>query len=88
MKTEIRVLSIRQPWAWAVCAGVKRTENRTWTTEHLGTIAIHASSSMQMVNALKRESLREHFNGEWFKINAKVGLANTVETVPQNRKTK
>jgi len=77
--SELRALSIRQPWAWAVCAGVKRTENRSWTTEHRGTIAIHASTSMQIVNAFKRESGCEHFSGEWFKTGAIIGLADIVE---------
>jgi hypothetical protein len=79
MTNEIRALSIRQPWAWAVCAGVKRTENRTWTTEYRGTIAIHASSSMQIVNAFKRESGCEHFNSDWFKSSAIIGLADIAD---------
>ena len=44
--------SIRQPFAWAVCANVKRFENRTWTTDYRGTIAIHTSTSQQNVNEL------------------------------------
>jgi len=77
--TDIRALSIRQPWAWAVCAGVKRTENRTWTTEHRGTIAIHASTSMQVVNAFKRESGCELFSGDWFTTGAIIGFADIVD---------
>ena len=34
-------LSIRQPWAWLICHGIKRLENRTWTTSHRGGILIH-----------------------------------------------
>jgi hypothetical protein len=39
-----RVLSIRQPWAWAICTGRKKVENRTWNTPYRGTVYIHASS--------------------------------------------
>lgn len=39
----MRALSVRQPWAWAICYGGKTTENRTRQTHHRGTIAIHAS---------------------------------------------
>ena len=36
-------LSIRQPWAWAIIAGRKHIENRTWRTAVRGRIAIHSS---------------------------------------------
>ena len=38
-------LSIRQPWAWAICAGHKHVENRSWKTSHRGVFAIHAGSA-------------------------------------------
>jgi hypothetical protein len=40
-----RVLSIRQPWAWAIASGRKKVENRTWQTPYRGTVYIHASSN-------------------------------------------
>jgi hypothetical protein len=36
-------LSIQQPYAHLILAGVKRVENRTWPTDHRGRLAIHAS---------------------------------------------
>ncbi len=41
----MKVLSIQQPWAWAILAGVKRVENRTWRTHHRGPLLIHAAKS-------------------------------------------
>ena len=41
--SEARVLSIRQPWAWAIAAGHKKVENRSWTTGYRGPVYIHAS---------------------------------------------
>ncbi len=38
----MRVLSIRQPWAWFIAAGLKDVENRSWETSYRGTVAIHA----------------------------------------------
>lgn len=38
----MRALTIRQPWAWAIAAGHKPIENRSWTTDHRGEVAIHA----------------------------------------------
>jgi hypothetical protein len=39
----MQVLSVRQPWAWAIARGHKAVENRTWDTPYRGTLAIHAS---------------------------------------------
>ena len=36
------VLSVRQPWAWALLHGGKTIENRTWSTRYRGRIWIHA----------------------------------------------
>ncbi len=37
------MISIRQPWAWLICAGFKDVENRVWPTRWRGRVAIHAS---------------------------------------------
>ena len=42
MTDPIRVLSIRQPWAYLVASGIKKIENRTWTTRYRGPVLIHA----------------------------------------------
>jgi hypothetical protein len=36
-------LSIQQPWASLIVAGIKDIENRNWPTEHRGHFIIHAS---------------------------------------------
>lgn len=41
----MRALSIRQPWAWAVVHGFKPVENRTWWSNYLGPLAIHAGKT-------------------------------------------
>jgi hypothetical protein len=38
----MKVLTVKQPWAWAIMAGHKRVENRTWLTRYRGPLAIHA----------------------------------------------
>jgi hypothetical protein len=37
---------LKQPWAWAVAAGKKNIENRSWCTPYRGTVYIHASSKL------------------------------------------
>ena len=56
MKQQIRVLSVRQPWAHAIvhgCPGIasrltfkKKVENRSRRTHYRGTVYIHASGSL------------------------------------------
>lgn len=39
----MKMLSIKQPWASLICAGVRDVENRTWQTKYRGRLGIHAS---------------------------------------------
>lgn len=38
----MKVLSIRQPWAWLIASGQKDIENRSWQTSYRGPVFIHA----------------------------------------------
>jgi ASCH domain len=53
------VLSVRQPWAWALVSGHKDVENRTWSTKHRGFVAIHAAMRRDVdgFDALKQMGL-------------------------------
>lgn len=42
----MKVLSIRQPWAWLIVNGGKDIENRKWSTKYRGPVLIHASKGM------------------------------------------
>lgn len=44
---KIKALTIKQPWAWAIAAGHKDVENRSWTTPYRGPLAIHAGKSFE-----------------------------------------
>jgi hypothetical protein len=39
----MKVLSVRQPYAWAILHAGKTTENRSWRTTYRGELSIHAS---------------------------------------------
>lgn len=43
--TDVRALTIRQPWAACIASGAKTVENRTWATKHRGRLAIHAGAA-------------------------------------------
>ena len=42
----MKVIVIRQPWAWLIVNGIKDIENRSWTTRYRGTLLIQASASL------------------------------------------
>jgi ASCH domain-containing protein len=39
-------LSVRQPWAWAIIAGGKDVENRSWNSRYRGPLLIHAARTL------------------------------------------
>lgn len=50
---QVKCLSVCQPWAWAIVAGLKRVENRTWRTHYRGPLLIHAGKSRKrMIDVL------------------------------------
>ena len=46
METEIRGLTVRQPYAWAIAIGEKDVENRSRGTRYRGLLAIHAGKAV------------------------------------------
>lgn len=43
---EMKVITIKQPWASLIAAGYKRYEFRTWNTKYRGDILIHAGKGI------------------------------------------
>ena len=41
----MKCLTVRQPWASLIVAGVKDVENRTWRTSYRGPLAIHGAKT-------------------------------------------
>ncbi len=77
-----RCLSIRQPWAWAVCLGAKTIENRSWPTDYRGTLAIHASSSREDLQK-SRDARRD--DESLFAFGAVIGAADVIDCRPLDR---
>lgn len=48
----MKVLSVRQPWAWLICneASPKNIENRTWTTKYRGPLLVQSSANCKPEN--------------------------------------
>jgi hypothetical protein len=47
----MKALSLWQPWASLIAAGVKRHETRHWTTPYRGLLAIHAAKTLDLAGA-------------------------------------
>jgi hypothetical protein len=84
-KRSLKCLTVRQPWAWAICVGAKDIENRSWTTRHRGPIAIVASAKKGRVNAMLREASPRTPNTALFTFGAVIGLVDLVTVEEMNQ---
>ena len=48
----MKALSIRQPWAWLICAGYKDIENRNFDAPRIGRIYVHAGEKVDNEGAI------------------------------------
>jgi hypothetical protein len=60
--TNIKVLTVRQPWADAILQLGKDVENRVWNTNYRGKIYIHASQRINRNDILQVNSLAKITN--------------------------
>jgi len=87
----VKILSIRQPWAYLIVAGYKPVENRTWNTSYRGPLLIHASLGTDPENFMPKQ--REYIESAGIVIpddndlprGAIVGSVNLAGVVGQQR---
>jgi hypothetical protein len=58
MKVQMKALTLWQPWASCVAIGAKRVETRSWSVEHRGALAIHASAETAHLHLAQGEPFR------------------------------
>lgn len=47
----MKAVTIKQPYPYLICSGIKDIENRTWPTKFRGRVLVHASAKpMKMIN--------------------------------------
>ncbi len=74
----MRCLAVKQPYAWALLSGIKDIENRSWSTDYRGPVAILAGASKSEVNAYgKSNKLKTDFP-----FGAIVGVVDLVDVIP------
>lgn len=59
--TDVRAITVKQPWAWAIAAGHKLVENRSQGTRYRGELLIHAGKAWS-----DRGGESEHVRAAWF----------------------
>lgn len=72
----IKAISLWQPWASLVAAGVKRHETRHWSTAYRGPIAIHAAKTLDLAGA--PDQLCEAVSGPYWSKNLPRGVVVAV----------
>jgi hypothetical protein len=73
---QLKILSIRQPWADLIVRGAKDIENRSWPTKYRGPILVHASLK------LDREACNEYgLHPSTFLTGGVVGIAEITNCV-------
>jgi hypothetical protein len=76
----LKILSIRQPWAYLITQGVKNVEDRSWPTNYRGPFLIQASLN------INRLACRQHkLNPNELKTGGIVGMAEIVDCVSDHR---
>jgi activating signal cointegrator 1 len=92
--SEIRSLTLHQPWASLMALGLKRYETRSWQTPYRGKIAIHAAKRLLDDAALettwKAEKLTDQkLNPCDFKypLGCIVAIANVTDCLPMSSRS-
>lgn len=42
----MKILTVKQPWAWLIVSGLKDIENRSWATKYRGPLLIQSSAKL------------------------------------------
>ena len=53
----MKVLTVKQPWAWLIVNGHKDVENRNWRTSYKGDVLIHASAKFDSADFIAAEKI-------------------------------
>lgn len=75
-------LTVRQPWAHAIIYLGKDVENRTWSTEHRGPLAIHAGKKLDHDGSKFLSRLGFYPTDDELVLGAAIGIVDLVDCVP------
>ena len=86
----MKVIVIRQPWAWLIVNGYKDIENRSWRTRYRGTLLIQASANLPPKGKLEEDMGFARRRGvkdlpEEFETGGIIGMAELKDCVDNSR---
>jgi hypothetical protein len=85
----MKVIVIRQPWAWLIVNGFKDIENRSWATRYRGPILIQASArrptSAEMDYFRRYAKKRGATLPEEFDLGGIVGMVRVDDCITRSR---
>jgi hypothetical protein len=85
----MKVIVIRQPWAWLIVNGFKDIENRTWATRYRGPLLIQASARTPTQGEMDEFRVFARRRGvqlpEVFELGGIVGIACLEDCVEKSR---
>lgn len=85
----MKVIVVRQPWAWLIVNGFKDIENRSWMTRYRGTLLIQASANLPPKWALEESCLFARRRGvklpDEFEKGGIVGMVELEDCVTRSR---
>lgn len=77
----MRVLSVRQPWAWAILHAGKTVENRTRSLgTYRGPVAIHAALTIERDTVMPAEAIATADVPAWYATGAIIGVVELLDT--------
>jgi len=85
----MKTLSVKQPWSYLICSGIKPVENRTWNTHFRGRVLIHSSGTAwswhKVLNYLTPEMthffVMNKYTGTWLRNLNTGSIIGSVEIV-------
>ena len=77
----MKALSVRQPWAWLICAGHKDVENRVWRTDYREPLLIHASRTYDKMGELWVRKTFPHISIPSLDLGCIIGRVNLTSCV-------
>ncbi len=95
----MKTLSVRQPWAYLICSGLKDVENRSRRTKFRGKILIHSPAKCEqrgidtLFNSEQEKLILKYFNetkdkfwdGEDYLLSSIIGSVEIVDCVQISR---
>lgn len=69
----MKAITIKQPWASLICAGIKDIENRTWPTKFRGRVLVHCSASKPKMNYYDFEPFKTY----WTEAGSNCGISQS-----------